>query len=233
MLAALRRRHYSTFQAVNRVDGRRKRLSKWVECEIILLNRENSVFQVHVLNWVHPCQAVNNALSLLPSARVTGRLLHNSQCRMGYCFSSTAALPARSRGMQELLSSKWSNKMTSTSSFYCSSSDFSCPLWLGCCTPTPKSSQKSTWPGEVALWLCQSSSLWQNKVLLKQWGWLPSFFWLEIDTLAASACTCQYEQTQQLFFASHMIRVDGINGIKILQWSQCHIQSEENASAVS
>lgn len=90
MLAALRRRHYSTFQAVNRVDGRRKRLSKWVECEIILLNRENSVFQVHVLNWVHPCQAVNNALSLLPSARVTGRLLHNSQCRMGYC--STALL---------------------------------------------------------------------------------------------------------------------------------------------
>lgn len=69
-----------------------------MECEIILLNRENSVFQVHVLNWVHPCQAVNNALSLLPSARVTGRLLHNSQGRMGYCFSSTAALPDSLQG---------------------------------------------------------------------------------------------------------------------------------------
>lgn len=64
-------------------------------------------------------------------------------------------------------------------------------------------------------------------------GWLPSYLWLEIDTLAASACTCQYEQTQELFSASHMIRVDGINGIKILQCSQCHIQSEENAAAVS
>lgn len=113
--------------------------------------------------------------------------------------------PTRSRGMQELLSSKWSTRMTLPSSFYCSTSDFSCPLWLGCCTPTPKSSQKSTWPGERAVWLCQSSSLWQNKVLLRQWGWLPSFLWLEIDTLAASACTCQYEQTQELFFASHMI----------------------------
>lgn len=54
---------------------RRKRLSKRMECEIILLNRENSVFQVHVLGRVHPCQAVNNALSLLPSARVTGTAL--------------------------------------------------------------------------------------------------------------------------------------------------------------
>lgn len=57
---------------------RRKRLSKRVECEIILLNRENSVFQVHVLNWVHPCQAVNNALSLLCSTHVTGSALRKS-----------------------------------------------------------------------------------------------------------------------------------------------------------
>lgn len=166
MLAALRRRHYSTFQAVNRIDGRRKRLSKWVECEIILLNRENSVFQVHVLNWVHPCQAVNNGLSLLPPARVTGRLLHNSQCRMGYCFSSSAALPSSLQGDAGTAQLQGKCRMTSTSCFCCSSSGSSCPLWLGCCTP--RSSQKCTWPGEWAVWLCQSSCLWQNKVLLKQ-----------------------------------------------------------------
>lgn len=128
-----------------------------------------------------------------------------SQWRMGYCSTALLLSPTHSRGLQELLGSKWSNRMTSTSSFYCSTSDFFCPLWLGCCTPTSKSSQKSTWPADWTVWLCQSSSLRQNKVLLKQLAWLPSFLWLEIDTLAASACTCQYEQTQELFFASHMI----------------------------
>lgn len=103
--------------------------------------------------------------------------------------------------------------MTSTSS-YCSTSDFSCSLWLGCCTPAPQSSQKPTWPGEWAVWLCQSSSPWQNKVLLRHWGCLPSFLWLEIDTLAASACTCQCEQTQELFFASHTVEWKALMKLK-------------------
>lgn len=201
MLAALRRRHYSTFQAVNRVDGRRKRLSKWVECEIILLNRENSVFQVHVLNWVHPCQAVNNALSLLPSARVTGRLLHNSQCRMGYCSTArgcrSCSAPNEATG--------WLQPPPAAALLISLA-----PYGLAAALLPPKAPRNP--PGQ------ENGQCGCVRALLlgrtRHWGCLPSFLWLEIDTLAASACTCQCEQTQELFFASHTIEWKALMKLK-------------------
>lgn len=46
---------------------------------------------MHVLNWVHPCRALNNALSLLPLAHVTGSALHKAPVKIGYCSPRAAA----------------------------------------------------------------------------------------------------------------------------------------------
>lgn len=104
--------------------------------------------------------------------------------------------------MQKLLCFKWSDTMTCTSSSYCSSSDFSCPLWLGCCTPAPKnlSGQESR---QFDCVQSQRYSLWRNEVLFKQWDQLPSFLQLKSDTLVTLACTCKYEQTRAIFCIMH------------------------------
>lgn len=203
MLAALRRRHYSTFQAVNRVDGRRKRLSKWVECEIILLNRENSVFQVHVLNWVHPCQAVNNGLSLLPLPVWLGGSCITPSAEWDIVPAALLLSPAHSRGMQELLSSKgsvgWLQPPASAAAVLV-------PLAPYGLAAVPLKAPRNPPGQENEQFGCvRALAFGRTRCSSSRWGWLPSFLWLEIDILAASACTCQYEQTQELFFASHMI----------------------------
>lgn len=67
-----------------------KRLSKWMECELIFLNRGNSVFQKHALNWVHPRHAVNNSLSLTRPCLVTVSSYIIAKCKIGYCLTETA-----------------------------------------------------------------------------------------------------------------------------------------------
>lgn len=218
MLAALRRRHYSTFQAVNRVDGRRKRLSKWVECEIILLNRENSVFQVHVLNWVHPCQAVNNALSLLPSARVTGRLLRNSQCRMGYCSTALLLSLTLSRGCRSCSAPSkavgWLQPPPTAA--------LQISLALAALLP-PKLPEIHLARRMGSLAVSQLFSLAEQgapqalglvALISLAWDW---------DLGCLSLYLPMWADTGAIFCITHD-RADGINEIKILQWSQWHSQ---------
>ena len=149
-----------------------------------------------------------------------GPLLHNSQVQNRILFNQALLLgqlsPTCSREMQKQLSFKWSNMMTFTSSFYCSGSDFSCPLWLGCCTPTPKSSQKSVWPGEQTIWLCSEPMLFtlaeqdalqaMGSVALvsSAWDWHLGYFSLYLQIWAdtrAIFCIMHY-RVMELKFCS-------------------------------
>lgn len=151
-----------------------------------------------------------------------GPLLHNSPVQNRTLFNQVLLLGQlllpRSGEMQKLLSFKWSNMVTFTSSFYCSGSDFSCSLWLGCCTLASKGSQKSVWPGKQAIWLCSEPMLFTLvdrgalqavglvALVSSAWDWHLVYFSLYLQIWAdtrAIFCIMHYRVKELKFCNDH------------------------------
>lgn len=159
---------------------------------------------MHVLNWVHPCRALNNALSLLPLAHVTGSALHKAPVKIGYCSPRAAAgqlcRPALGRDAEtpgfQLEHYDDFSLLLLLQEFW-----FHLPLtaWqLRSC------SQKSVWPGKQTIWLCSEPVLFAlaEQGALRAVGSFVLISWAWDWHLATSASTCKYKQTVELYFAS-------------------------------
>ena len=135
-----------------------------------------------------------------------GPLLHNSQVQNRILFNQALLLGTRSREMQKLLGFKWSNMMTLPPPIAAVLISLA-PYGLAAAFLLPKVPKNLSGPESRQFGCVQSQcySLWWNKVLFKQWDQFPSFLWLEVVTLATLACTCNYEHTLELFFASCII----------------------------